>query len=363
LAACAVVLGVVALDALNGPASAPPAPTPPLPASLPPAPPAAWLGLNYNSGSDTGALSDFAARGIVYDREGSIEVNVGQTPENTPQFKAGLDLSYSARMVPVIEVDPATGPPGCTNAPDSSKTCLPTTAAGIDSLVQGFIQTAGSVLQDYPGKTVLFEPLDEPWGWASPPGTEPGRLAAREYAAILAQLLLAAKAAGIPLEDIYVPAIGTLSDGTSWVRDLYGAQPCLKPGPASCGPIAGWYLHPYGLPHSVTDGIESVPRVRAGMRSGRDNLIVSELGFCATDVAGGKNCDENEPQVDGTSSQTAIWLSQTLNEAAAMHQAGWLKALLIWERAGSGWAMQNPDGSLTAQGRVLDLFADSPAGR
>jgi hypothetical protein len=357
------VLGVVALDALNGPASAPPAPTPPLPASLPPAPPAAWLGLNYNSGSDTGALSDFAARGIVYDREGSIEVNVGQTPENTPQFKAGLDLSYSARMVPVIEVDPATGPPGCTNAPDSSKTCLPTTAAGIDSLVQGFIQTAGSVLQDYPGKTVLFEPLDEPWGWASPPGTEPGRLAAREYAAILAQLLLAAKAAGIPLEDIYVPAIGTLSDGTSWVRDLYGAQPCLKPGPASCGPIAGWYLHPYGLPHSVTDGIESVPRVRAGMRSGRDNLIVSELGFCATDVAGGKNCDENEPQVDGTSSQTAIWLSQTLNEAAAMHQAGWLKALLIWERAGSGWAMQNPDGSLTAQGRVLDLFADSPAGR
>jgi hypothetical protein len=99
------------------------------------------------------------------------------------------------------------------------------------------------------------------------------------------------------------------------------------------------------------------------MLSGQDNLIVSEIGFCATDVDGGSGCDENVPDIDGTSAQTAAWLSETLKEAAPMHQAGWLKALLVWERAGSGWAMQNPDGSLTAQGRALDLFADSAAGR
>src|ERR1035437_2032649 len=149
-AACIAVLGVVALDSIGGPGPAPPAPPAPVP-------PAAWLGLNYNSGGCTGSLTDFAARGIVYDREGAIEVEVGQTPENAPGFKVGLDVSYTARMIPDIEVDPASGPPGCDNAPDRSKTCLPTTEADIGSLVRGFIQTAGSVLHDYPGKTVLFE--------------------------------------------------------------------------------------------------------------------------------------------------------------------------------------------------------------
>jgi hypothetical protein len=361
LAAGIVLVGVVAIESSGGPAPARPAPTPPVPAEPAPAPPAAWLGLNYNSGSNAGEINDFAVRGIVYDRAGSIEVEVGDTPENAPWFRTGLDTSYAAQMIPDIEVDPATGPPGCYDAPDISKTCLPTSETEIRSLIQGFVQTAGSVLRDYPGKRVLFEPLDEPWDWASPPGTEAGKLAAAEYATILAQLLPAGQAAGIPLSDIYVAAIGKLPDGTSWVPDLYKAQPCLKPGPATCGPIAGWYLHPYGLPHSST-GIESVPGVRAEMLSGQGNIILSEIGFCATDVDGGKACDENSSNLDGTSSETAIWLSETLQEAGPMHRAGWLKALLVWERSGSGWAMQNPDGSLTDQGRVLDLFADSPAG-
>jgi hypothetical protein len=303
-----------------------------------PAPPAAWLGLNYNSRASPGELSDFADRGIVYDREGNIEVQAGETPANTPRFGVGLSTAYAARMVPDIEVDPASGPSGCEGNSDPVKLCLPTDETDIESLIRGFIQTASSVLEDYPGKRVLFEPLDEPWDWASPPGTQSGRLAAAEYAAML-------------------------SDGSSWIPDLYKAQPCLKPGPTSCGPIAGWYLHPYGRPDSSSEGIESVPGVRKRMLSGQDNLIVSEIGFCATDVDGGSGCDENVPDIDGTSAQTAAWLSETLKEAAPMHQAGWLKALLVWERAGSGWAMQNPDGSLTAQGRALDLFADSAAGR
>jgi hypothetical protein len=364
LSAAFLVLGGVALlGSARRPAPAPPAPTPPLPIAPPPAPPAAWLGLEYNSDANTGARSDFAARGIVYDREGNIDVNAGHTPESIPEFAVGLNASYGARMVPDIVVGLGTGRLGCEGNPNPSKTCLPTDQTSIGRFVQGFIQTASSVLHDYAGKDVLFEPLNEPWDWAFPPGTQSGKLAAGEYAAILAQLLPAAKAAKIPLTNIYVPGTGVLSDGTSWISDLYNARPCLKPGPDSCGPIAGWNLHPYGLPTSSTEGITSVPWVRARMLSGQDNIVVSEIGFCATDVDGGAGCNENLPDIAGSSSQAAAWLSETLKEAAPMHQAGWLKALLVWERAGSGWAMQNPNGSLTAQGRTLDLFADSPAGR
>jgi hypothetical protein len=362
VAACIALLSLDADGRYRGPTPAPPVPAPPTPALPAPAPPSAWLGLNYNSGANTAGLSDFAIRGVVYDREGSIEVDAGQTPENSPKFGGGLRTLYAARMVPDIEVDPARGPPGCKGDPDPSKLCLPTDQTDIGSYVRSFIQTASSVLHARPGQIALFEPMDEPWDWASPPGTESGKVAAAEYAAILAQLVPAAKADKIPSSDIYVPATGILSDRTSWIADLYEAEPCLKPGASSCGPIAGWNLHPYGLPKSSTEGIESVPGVRAGMLSGQDNLIVSEIGFCATDVGDGRDCNENQPDIDGTSSQTAAWLSETLKEAAPMHQAGWLKALLIWQRAGGGWAMQNPDGSLTAQGRALDLFADSPAG-
>jgi hypothetical protein len=358
----AIGLAVGVLVSSRGPSPAPPAATPPLPRNPAPVPPAAWLGLNYNSGSTAGSLRDFAARGIVYDREGALEVRSGWTPENRPKFASGLATSYGARMVPDIVVDPATGPPGCTTNPLPRKICLPTGEGQVSSYVQGFVQTASSVLRRYSHERVLFEPTNEPWQWAFPPGTRSGKRAATEYAQILAQLLPAARAAKVPLNDIYVPAAVKLSDGSSWIRDLYAAQPCLKPGPSSCGPIAGWNLHPYGLPHSLTEGIDSVPAVRAEMRSGQDNLVIGEIGFCAIDVANGKACQLNLADIDGTSAQTAVWLRETLNRAARMHQAGWLKGLMIWERSGTGWAMQNADGTLTAQGRVLELFADAAAG-
>jgi hypothetical protein len=266
-------------------------------------------------------------------------------------------------VIPDIEIDPATWPRGCQTNPSPASFCLPTDEADISSYVQGFVRTVGSVLRGYPHDRVLFEPTDEPWSWASPPGTPPGVRAARQYAAILAQLLPAARAAKVPLGEIYVPATGTLQDGSSWIGDLYQARPCLAPGPASCGPIAGWNIHPYGLPHSSTEGIDSVPAIRAQMLSGGDNLVVSELGFCAIDVNNGEGCDLNKPDIDATSDQTAAWLRTTLTEAARMHRAGWLKALIIWERSRTGFAMQNDNGTLTAAGRVLDLFADSPLGR
>lgn len=360
-----VTIGIaVRVSTFHGrPPPAPPAATPPLPRTTPPAAPAAWLGLNYNSGSNTGSLTEFARRGIVYDREGRLEVRAGWTPENFPTFASGLAASYAAGMVPDVVVDPAIAPHGCKTDPVPTKFCLPTRETQVASYVRGFVQTASSVLHRYPGARVLFEPTDEPWDWASPPGTESGKRAAAEFALIIARLLPAARAAKVPLGDIYVPATGRLYDGTSWIPDLYKAQPCLKPGFGSCGPIAAWNLHPYGLPHSTTEGIDSVPGVRAEMLSGADNIVISEIGFCAIDVNNGRGCDENQPDIVGTSAQTAVWLKETLIDAAPMHRAGWLKALLIWERAGTGLAMQNPSGALTAQGRILDLFADSELSR
>jgi len=358
-----MVLGFLGLAAMNlacgSPVPARPASTPPVATAPVRAP---WLGLNYNSSSETGHLRDFAARRIVYDRDGKLETGDGHTPQNSPRLASGLRTAALAGMVPDVDVNPSGGPSGCSGDPNGSTRCLPTSQADIQSYVQGFVHTATAILDAYPGKTVLFEPMNEPWNWGSPPGTSSGRMAASEYAAILAQLLPRATAAKIPLSDIYVPATGMLSDGTSWVPDLYAAQPCLKPGPGSCGPILGWNMHPYGLPYSLSEGIGLLPVVRAGMLSGQNNIVVSEIGFCAQDVSGGRGCSANRSDIDGLSTQAAAWLAKTLDQALVMHRAGWLKALLIWDRAGDGWAMQNRDGSLTAQGRVLDLFAGGRRG-
>jgi hypothetical protein len=361
--AVAVAVIVAGLSATGSGGPGPSAPTPPPPAAPARLPPVAWLGLDYNANATPAAVADFSSRGIVFDREGATEVAAGQTPANSPAFAAGLDTAFGAGMIPDVQVDAIQGPRGCTTNPTTSDLCLPSTPAQIDAFVAGFVQTASSALGAHPGRPALFEPTDEPWRWASPPGSPPDRRAASQYAAILARLLPAARVAGVPLADIYVPAVGRLDDGTWWVSDLYAAQPCLAPGPATCGPISGWNLHPYGLPGRTSEGIGSVPVLRERMQSGADNIVVSEIGFCAGDVNGGKDCLANQPDITGTSAQTALWLSETLSEAAPMHRAGWLSAVIVWDRGGDGWAMQYADGRLTPQGRALDLFAASPAAR
>jgi hypothetical protein len=323
----------------------------------------AWLGLNYNADVDNKQLRAFSVRGVIYDREGNIEVRAGETLQSSFDFRWGLARTYGAGMVPDFEIDTAVGPPGCTTNPSARSLCLPRGQEQIDDFVRGFVATATSVMTAYPHRRALFEPMDEPWNWAWPAGTVAGSVAAGEYAAVLAPLLTAAKKAGIPLTDIYVPALGVLPDGTNWISDLYEAQPCLQPGPASCGPIGGWNVHPYGQPGSSSGGIGSVPGLRTEMRSGEDNVIVSEVGFCATTVDGGAGCDENTPTVVGSGSETATWLTETLDQAVPMHKAKWLKALIVWARSDGGWAMQNANGSLTPQGQALMRFAVSPLSR
>jgi hypothetical protein len=191
---------------------------------------------------------------------------------------------------------------------------------------------------------------------------------------MLARLLPAIAAArnpSIALADVYIPAaIDPLEDGSAWVPDVYQAQPCLEPGAQPCQkgspptPIEGWSVHPYGLPGYVNEGIDSLPGFRRTVLSGRDNIIASEIGFCASDVAGGASCKQNQSDAVASGSQAASLLTRTLADAYQMHKQGWLRAVIVWARsypyapAGTGWAMQNPDGSLTAQGAALVQFAD-----
>lgn len=332
---------------------APPRPPAPAPAT------GYWLGLAYNSSARVGVVEEFSSHGIVYDRSGSLEVLAGQTPASDRRLRHGLQVSIAAGMIPDIEIDPSVGPLGCAGDPNGTTQCLPVQESDIGEYVRGFASTATSIRRLYPHRAIVFEPMNEPWSWGYPPGAPAAKDTAYEYAAILRRLLPAVQGAGVPLQSIYVPAEGKLEDGSEWVTDLYQAQPCLQ---SSCGPIEGWNLHPYGRPGSRQEGIDSVPGVRAQMRSGMNNVIVSEIGFCSREIDGGRGCGENTSTVVGSAVQTEHWMAQTLGEALAMHQAGWLKALLVWDRAGDGWAMQEPDGSLTRQGQVLERFAQAHSG-
>ena len=318
-----------------------------------------WLGLNYNSGSRVGDITDFSRFGIVYDRLGSFDVAAGTTVGASAQLAHGLHASIRAGMVPDVVIGPLRGPSGCSTNPNTSDLCLPQSAGDISAYVRGFIQTVLSFRHAEPRHRIVFEPMDEPWDWVAPPGTPSGFRAAQVYASILRGLLPAAKTAGIPLSLIYVPAVGMLGDGSYWVPDLYRAQPCLAPGPSTCGPVEGWNLHPYGPPRSNVSGIASVPVIRSRMLSGENNLIVSEVGFCASDVLGGAECEYNTSTVDGTSTQTARWLTEALQAAFVMHRAGWLRAFILWQRAGGGWSMQLPNGTLTPEGRALIRYAQA----
>jgi hypothetical protein len=320
----------------------------------------AWLGLDYNSRPGIGGLTDFVRHGIVFDREGNIEPQAGALATADSKLGRGLRVSLGAGMVPDIEVDPAADGRLCA----LKRACLPVGRQEIDAYARGFVATAQSVLASFPGRRVLFEPMDEPWDIGSP-GSEPGYAAAAAYARVLAELLPAivvARKPSIPLDEVYVPAEGRLADSTFWLTDLYQAEPCLRPGPGTCGPIEGWNVHPYGRPGRRGEGIGSVPALRPGMASGANNIVVSEVGFCAVDAAPAAICAHNDPDAFGTGEQAAAWLSQSLREALPMRRAGWLKALLVWARYSGDWSMQLPNGTLTAQGKVLEQFGNAYAG-
>jgi hypothetical protein len=285
-----------------------------------------WLGLNGNSGTALGGLDRFVERDVVYDRSGGVEMSAGDT---VAEDEPGLERSIKAGMIPVIPLD-FTGYSKC----EFGRHCLPTDPKAISEYARGFIATAEEVIDRYPVVPVKFEIINEPWGYGS----------SQEYAAFLALLLPLVAQSHIPLEDVYAGASG---DG--WVQALYATQPQLRTE------IHGWYLHPYARERKAGQGMAEVPRIRAEMASGEDNLIVSEIGFCAMSIRRAQ-CQTSAASVNDPA-EAASALEGELRIALADHRAGWLRAVLVYSRTDGGWAMQLPKGRLTDSGTMLESFA------
>jgi hypothetical protein len=303
-----------------------------------------WLGLNGNSSTYLGPVDAFVEHDIVYDRNGTVDWAAG-----APLQEAGkptergrlLATDIHDGMIPVIAIEYR----GYSNR-FSSDPKFPTEAGGSATLseyVEGFVSSVSAILAAHPGKRILFEPINEPWGYTTP------QYDGAQYADVIARLLPAARAAHIPLSSIYVAAFGR-----HWVSEMYRAQPSLQ------REVQGWYFHPYGLASGSTEensqGIRSLPHVQAEMTSGQNNIIVSEVGFCALDVNHGQNCSWPYFKHSETAADE---LTETLESARPYHDAGWLKALLVYSRNDGGWAMQLPGGALTDQGEALQEFADA----
>jgi hypothetical protein len=292
-----------------------------------PPPSGSWLGLNGNSANYLGPVGQFVADHIVYDRD---EYGAGELPSrNDPLHRA-----ISHHMIPDVVIEYAGYTGEGFGRLDPS---FPTGGEAIVRYVRGFIRTARAILHEYPRRRILFEPINEPYGYARP----------AQYAAVIAQLLPAARRAGVPLDAIYVAAYGK-----GWVPAMYAAAPALRTL------IQGWYFHPYGPPAGEAGeyaaGIQSLPYVQAEMTSGQSNIIVSEIGWCAEDVNHGSAC--TEPRVS-SARDAARLLTEGLSNALPMRRAGWLRALLIFSRNDGGWAMELPKAILTEPGRALIRFA------
>ena len=332
--------GTVAVRVGNGSGLSPATPTDNFAYDAAPSEP--WLGLDGNNSNSLGPPAEFTGRGIVYDRSGPIEWTAGElaTEGATPTFAGtALATDLANGMIPVVTIE-YRGYNG-SYKPDAA---FPGEGQGRDTLaeyVAGFVASASSILAAYPNHGILFEPINEPWGYTTP------RFDGAQYADVIAKLLPAARSAGIPLASIYVGATGE-----HWVTQMYATQPSLRTE------IEGWYLHPYGPPSGTgpgdLGGIQSLPAVQAEMTSGQNNLIVSEVGYCALDVNGGRSCGHDTfPH----GSEAADALHETLVNALPYHEAGWLRALLVYSRNDGGWAMQLTGGALTPSGEALEAFA------
>lgn len=326
-----------------------------------PAPSPVWLGLDGNSSEiGTEHIGEFTAHHIVYDRGGGgegIEFTAGELLEEGGHLTVrGTAVAHSieAGMIPDIVIE-FTGYEGNFEEDPAD---FPTEANHkLIPYVEGFISTVKSVREKYPGKRVAFEPINEPAGYTTPEHN------GAEYANVIAKLLPETRAAGIPLNSIFVSAQGKNCSNpenifectnNGWISAMYAADPALREE------IAGWYFHPYGLPSEIKEndngGIQAVPIVQAKMTSGQNNIIVSEVGFCAVDVYVGIPCFGG-PEIEN-STLAAQDLTKTLEHAKSYHEAGWLRALIVYDRKGNGWSMQNPSWTLTKQGEALDAFAD-----
>jgi hypothetical protein len=290
-----------------------------------------WLGLNGNHIPGFGALDFWSQLGVVYDR---IEIDIGSTTDADGEaLLTTVASSVSNGMIPVIVIEP-TGYSG------AGSMALPT-GAGIPTFAAGFVSIALSVMAAYPAVPILFEITNEPWFYTGATGGQ--------YADLVVATLQACQSANITLDRVY-----TMVNNTTWLTAMYTEQPTLGTM------VEGWSMHPYGPPPpgftGDGEGIAYVGNFRQNLKSGANNILISEVGFWTPDVNGGASGGPGALSSAFNSTQAALWMTELLQTALTYRQAGWLKALLIYHRNDGGWAMQLSDGSLTAQGSVLASF-------
>ncbi len=349
-----------------------------------PMPSPLWLGLNGNSGGRwLGSTGDFTAHNIAYDRGGGPHGASGEEKETGIDWEAGelpksgdpLEISINAGMIPVITIEYK----GYDRAGYQSKSDpeFPQTRSKkeeeegkntIKGYAEGFAKSASAILkfvnEKTPGRAVLFEPMNEPWNFTTP------QYNGKEYANVVVEVLHEAATIGIPPSDIYIGAIGydctatecgqycteeppkPLCISDDWVPAMYAAQPKLETE------IKGWYFHPYGPPAGAeagdSRGIESVPAVQAKMTSGQNNIVVSEVGYCDKEAHGGEECGSGGI----TNAEAEKDMTEMLTHAKPYHEAGWLKALIIYSRNANGWEMELEHSVLTKEGEAFAAFGD-----
>ncbi|MHB1538522.1 MAG: hypothetical protein ACYCUM_10260 [Solirubrobacteraceae bacterium] len=301
-----------------------------------------WLGINSNTGGAyLTTVSEFAKYGLLYDRGNGLNWYAGGTT-SVEEYEGlhGLEhptVEYSLRagMTPIITLEP-----------EGSK--LPSTEAEIDALASALVKSIKAAREAFPSSPMLFELINEPYFYEG--GT------ASTYAKIVGATLTACEDAAIPLDIVYVAGGATMS----WIGEMYTAVPKLETQ------VQAWYFHPYGPPSGTVnegyvEGIQTLPEAREKAKSGRDNIIVSEVGFWTPDVNKGEGKGGPESCWASSKDQAAEWLTEMLKNAVPFHAEGWLRALVVFSRSFGGWAMQYSEepeyGTLTPSGEAMINFA------
>lgn len=290
-----------------------------------------WLGLNGNSLSGYGDLTYWPQRGVVYDRLEFLQPSLAVGASSGTG--ATVATAVANGMIPVVLLDPSTYGTGA----------IPT--GGDITIFANYVVSQIQTLEfAFPGKGLLYEVINEPWtsGFYSPTPS------AAQHADVIAGVWDAAVTAGLDMTRVYA-----MAEDAAYVALMYAEQPSLKTL------VQGWSVHPYGGPppgyaSSTGQGIASVPEFRDALFSGADNILISEIGLWDYSQSALHEFDESTALDAATA---ARWTRQIVNAARAYHDAGWLKALIWYNRNSTGWATNSLGGALTSVGTALSQNA------
>jgi hypothetical protein len=304
-----------------------------------------WLGLNgnYVGHSAGGTISSFANTTVKawWSRGGNdaLTPEAGTELSKSAELAADLKGEEEAGMKPVITITyEGYNELAKPNKPDP--TFPGKEAKTAEHYAKEFVKTAESILEVYPN--VVLEPMNEPWF-----NTYPTEDDGEQYGEILAKLMPELAKAKIPANKVFVASYGE----DEWVEDIYKASEALKTE------IAGWYYHCDGgktgeCTKSGENGGGIQQTGRSEMKSGKDNIILSEFG---ERMGSSKTEKEEYPAKEAE-------FKEVLKVANEDHAEGekWLTAAIVYSRNAKEWNMSEAGkpGNVTADGKIFTEFAE-----